>query len=128
MALEQVYLSPLGPGALPAVSEAGPRAILGLVSPHAGYQYSGHVAATSFAALAADGRPDSVVVLGFAHDARRARGALQTSGAWRTPLGDALVDEDLARAVAAHLPDRAASIAWRYRSPSSSTYTARACA
>jgi AmmeMemoRadiSam system protein B len=110
-AIEEAYRSPLGPGALPVVNEAGPREILGLVCPHAGYPYSGHVAATSFAALAADGRPDSVVVLGFAHRSRPSLGALQTSGAWRTPLGEAEIDQELATALAARLPKMVDSVA-----------------
>ncbi len=109
--IEQAYVSPLGPGVMPEVKETGPRAILGLVSPHAGYPYSGHVAATSFAALAADGRPDSVIVVGFSHRSRLSRGALQTSGAWRTPLGEARIEEDLAADLAARLPEMADSVA-----------------
>lgn len=108
--IEEAYLSPLGPGALPPVKETGPREILGLVSPHAGYPYSGPVAATSFAALAADGRPETVVVLGFSHRSRLSRGALQTSGAWHTPLGDAQIDERLAADLAARLPEMADSV------------------
>jgi AmmeMemoRadiSam system protein B len=109
--IEEAYLSPLGPGTLPVVNQAGPREILGLVCPHAGYPYSGHVAATSFAALAADGLPETVVVLGFSHRSRLSQGALQTSGAWRTPLGEAPIDESLAAAVAARLPEMADSVA-----------------
>ncbi len=108
--IEESYRSPLGPGALPVVEETGPRRILGLVSPHAGYAYSGHVAATSYAALAADGRPDTVVVLGFTHRSRLTGGALQTSGAWRTPLGDTQIDESLATEVAARLPEMADNV------------------
>ena len=109
--IEEAYRNPLGPGALPVVNEQGPREILGLVCPHAGYSYSGHVAATSFAALAADGRPASVIVLGFAHRSRLTLGATQTSGAWRTPLGEAQIDQDLAVAVAARLPEMVDSVA-----------------
>jgi AmmeMemoRadiSam system protein B len=103
--IEAAYLSPLGPGALPVVNPQGPRRIVGLVSPHAGYVYSGPVAAWSFAALAADGLPPQVVVLGFSHRSRLGAGALQTSGAWRTPLGEVLIDEELGAALSAYLPE-----------------------
>ncbi len=43
--IEGCYRHRLGPGKLPEVNEAGPRQIVGLVSPHAGYMYSGPPAA-----------------------------------------------------------------------------------
>ena len=41
-----------GPGQVPKVVEHGPRKIVGIVSPHAGYMYSGPVAANGFSRLA----------------------------------------------------------------------------
>ena len=109
--IEAAYRSPLGPGALPVVNPSGPRRIVGVVAPHAGYAYSGHVAATSYAALAVDGRPATVIVLGFTHRSRLTGGALQTSGAWRTPLGEAVIDEPLGSAIAILLPEMVDSVA-----------------
>ena len=103
--IEAAYLSPLGPGRLPEVNVQGPRRILGLVCPHAGYVYSGPVAAHSYYHLAADGLPRTVVVLGFSHRPLGLRGALQTSGAWQTPLGLAEVDAEAAAQVAQALPE-----------------------
>ncbi|MEI6500022.1 MAG: AmmeMemoRadiSam system protein B, partial [Armatimonadota bacterium] len=62
--LEDAYLDRRGPGELPQVDEAGPRELLGLISPHAGYVYSAPMAAYGFAALARDGRQETVVILG----------------------------------------------------------------
>src|SRR5712692_3336810 len=62
--IKECYTHPLGPGR-PAEVRAGPRRLVGLVVPHAGYTYSGPVAAHSYAALAADGWPKSFVI--FAH-------------------------------------------------------------
>src|SRR5438874_13737725 len=59
----ECYTHPLGPGRVPTV-RAGERRILGLVVPHAGYLYSGPVAAHAYAPLAADGWPPSFVILG----------------------------------------------------------------
>src|SRR2546428_591773 len=56
--IKECYTHPLGPGR-PAEVRAGPRRLVGLVVPHAGYVYSGPVAAHSYAALAADGAPQS---------------------------------------------------------------------
>ena len=46
---------------------AHPRNIVGLICPHAGYMYSGPVAAHAFYELAIDGKPDTVVLLGPNH-------------------------------------------------------------
>src|SRR5437016_11914333 len=61
--IKECYTHPLGPGRVPQLT-AGPRRLVGLVVPHAGYVYSGPVAAHSYSALAADGWPASFVVLG----------------------------------------------------------------
>ncbi len=103
--LREVYLSDLGPGHLPEANPQGPRRILGLVSPHAGYVYSGATAAHAFAALAEDGAPGTVLVIGPAHRMGGFGVGLQTQGAWRTPLGAALIDEATAQALAAALPE-----------------------
>lgn len=90
----------LGPGQEPEVAEDGARRFVGLVSPHAGYMYSGPVAAAGFAALAADGRPDTCVVIAPQHRGFSPGNVVQTSGAWQTPLGEMPVDAELAEAVA----------------------------
>ncbi len=61
--------------------------------PHAGYMYSGHVAGAAFARVAI---PRKVIVLGVRHHPRGEPAAILSSGAWRTPLGDAPIDEALA--------------------------------
>src|SRR2546427_382341 len=64
--IKECYTHPLGPGR-PAEVRAGPRRLVGLVVPHAGYVYSGPVAAHSYAALATDGWPKSFVIFGPNH-------------------------------------------------------------
>lgn len=103
--VEACYLSSRGPGRLPVVAQPGPRRLLGLVCPHAGYVYSGPVAAHAYAALADDGRPQRIVLLGPHHGRGRWVSALQTRGAWQTPLGQAPIDTELAERLAAALPD-----------------------
>src|SRR5881628_1510838 len=91
--IKECYTHPLGPGRVPEVRK-GERRLVGLVVPHAGYMYSGPVAAHSFAALAADGWPRSFVILGPNHHGQGAPLAL-TKHDWQTPLGSATVDVDL---------------------------------
>lgn len=69
---------------------------VGLIVPHAGYMYSGPVAAAGFAELGDQGRPDSVLVLGANHTGIGRPTSLSRAGVWRTPLGDAPVDTALA--------------------------------
>src|SRR5438445_5244406 len=64
--IRECYTHPLGPGRVPQVQRAE-RRIVGLVVPHAGYAYSGPIAAHSYSALAADGWPSSFVILGPKH-------------------------------------------------------------
>lgn len=103
--IDQCYLGPLGPGVAPKVNAGGPREIVGLVCPHAGYVFSGPTAAHAYAALAADGEPEVVVVIGLKHSPLHGGSAVQTAGAWRTPLGDAQIASDVAAAIASKLPD-----------------------
>jgi len=95
--LRECFLHQLGPGALPRLAADGPRRISALVSPHAGYMFSGPAAANGFAALAADGIPEIVVILGPSHYAADRRAAVSTSGSWRTPLGEVEIDGDLTK-------------------------------
>ena len=64
--------------------------------PHAGFIYSGHVAGAVFARVMI---PKKVLVLGVRHRPPGANVAILSSGAWRTPLGDAPIDEQLASAL-----------------------------
>lgn len=69
--------------------------------PHAGYVYSGHVAGAVYARIAV---PKKIVILGVRHYPRGENAAILSSGAWRTPLGDAQIDEPLAEALRAACP------------------------
>lgn len=88
----------LGPGHVPDVT-AGPKRILGVIVPHAGYMYSGPVAAHSYAQVASDGVPDSVVILGPNHTGHGSGVSIVTKGAWETPLGVASIDTNLAEQI-----------------------------
>jgi len=93
--MEECFLHRLGPGHLPAPSEEGPRRILGLICPHAGFQFSGPSAACAYAALAADGKPKTVVLLGTNHRLAGLPAAFDTAECWATPLGRIPVDVGL---------------------------------
>ncbi len=71
------------------------------VVPHAGYAYSGHVAAAVFSRIAI---PKKIIVIGVRHQPRGEALAIVSDGAWRTPLGDAPIDRALALRLRAACP------------------------
>ena len=83
----------------PAAARAPAKAAL---VPHAGYDYSGRIAAAAYARIAV---PRDVVLLSFHHRGRGSRFGIWSKGAWRTPLGDAPIAEDLVRRLMDAAPD-----------------------
>ncbi len=98
-AIVESYLSPFGPGALPEVPDHPLDAPRVLVVPHAGCMYSGPIAACGYAGVARRGRPAVTVILGPNHRGLTFADTIETSGAWRTPLGDAPIESDVAQAI-----------------------------
>ena len=96
--IEWCYTHRIGPGEVPSLQRGG-RRIIGLVSPHAGYMYSGPVAAHGFAALAQDGKPDRIIILGPNHHGIGSGVSLMSAGRWITPLGEVEVDGGLAKEI-----------------------------
>ncbi len=84
--IERCFTSTLGPGQVPKLNKDGPHKIAGAVVPHAGYPYSGPVAAHVYAALAEDGFPDTFVVIGPNHNGFGAAVSTTTED-FQTPLG-----------------------------------------
>ena len=83
-----------------APSEAKIRA-LGCVVPHAGYIYSGHVAGALYRRLE---MPRSMVILCPNHTGQGDPLAIMSEGAWRTPLGNVPINEDVAEQLKSHMP------------------------
>ena len=63
-----------------------------VVSPHAGYAYSGAVAASVFSAVVL---PRRYIILGPNHTGRGVPMALYPAGQWRTPLGSVEIDVEM---------------------------------
>jgi len=97
--IESCFKHKFGPGMIPSVAEDGPRKIVGLICPHAGYIYSGPVAANSYYRLALDGKVDVFAILGPNHYGVGSGLSTVESGVWRTPLGDVEVDADTAKEI-----------------------------
>jgi AmmeMemoRadiSam system protein B len=74
---------------------------LGCVVPHAGYIYSGHVAGALYSSIEL---PKRFIILCPNHTGMGAPLAIMNEGAWRTPLGDARLDAELAEALQLGFP------------------------
>lgn len=82
------------------ISESLPETIVAGIVPHAGWTFSGSLAALVFSAIKK--RHDKVntfVIFGAAHGYYGSSPALYDKGSWATPLGEAAIDEELADVV-----------------------------
>ena len=97
--IENCFLDKIGPGEIPLVNPKKGENIIGLVSPHAGYMYSGPVAANGFYKIALDGKPDTIIILGPNHRGFGEDISIMAEGKWETPLGELEIDTDLAESI-----------------------------
>jgi hypothetical protein len=74
--------------------KAAKKEVIGVVSPHAGYPYSGPVAGAVLSRIKFKG---TFVILGPSHTGRGKPFSIMTAGAWRTPLGQVEIDSDLGK-------------------------------
>ena len=79
-------------GLIPAAADK--QKALAVISPHAGYIYSGAVAGETFAAVEI---PQNIVVMGPNHHGYGAPVAMMEKGAWAMPLGEVPINTALAR-------------------------------
>ncbi|MGC9210017.1 MAG: AmmeMemoRadiSam system protein B [Acidilobus sp.] len=97
--IEDSFTHRLGPGSLPRTSQSRVRSSVGYLVPHAGYMYSGPVAAHSYYALAQEGAPKVVVVAGPNHTGLGESASVWRGDAWETPLGQVEVDNEVAKLI-----------------------------
>ena len=88
-----------GPGHLPPSEEFSRQRIYGIVSPHAGYVYSGAVAANGYYETSSMNF-DRIVMIGPNHYGIGTGLATVRNGIWETPLGEVEVDSELASQIA----------------------------
>jgi len=73
--------------------------VKGVVSPHAGYIYSGKVAVEVFSKIEI---PDTVVLIGPSHTGTGDMFALYPGGSWKTPFGSLVIDRELSESILKH--------------------------
>ena len=91
--IRDCFLHSFGPGKLPPLSDS--KNIIGVICPHAGYMYSGPIAAYSYYVISSL-KPDLVIIIWPNHWGIGCNIASMKEGLWRTPLGDVEVDTDAA--------------------------------
>ncbi|MCD5401730.1 AmmeMemoRadiSam system protein B, partial [candidate division NPL-UPA2 bacterium] len=69
---------------------------VGVVSPHAGYIYSGKVAGAVYSRIVP---AETFILLGPNHTGRGRPFSLMADGVWKTPLGSVEIDSDMARGI-----------------------------
>lgn len=70
--------------------------VLGIVAPHAGFKYSGDVAGAVYSRIEI---PDTVILIGPNHTGKGEAVAVMTEGTWSMPMGDIVIDHELANAI-----------------------------
>jgi len=90
---DQSSLSKTLASLIPDVPAAEKKEALAVVSPHAGYIYSGSVAGETFAKVKV---PENVVILGPNHTGNCLPVSLMDKGAWQMPMGEVGINEELA--------------------------------
>jgi len=94
--IKEYFLDKRGPGKLPEANQ-GEKNVKGLVVPHAGYMYSGAIAANSYYYLSKNGFADTFIILGPNHTGMGSGVSIMTEGSWETPLGTAPINKTLAK-------------------------------
>jgi len=72
--------------------------VIGLISPHAGYIYSGPVTG---AAVSRIKFKDTFIIMGPNHTGRGKPLSIMTEGTWKTPLGEVEIDSELGKQILA---------------------------
>lgn len=94
--IKECFLDDRGPGRLPKIIK-GDKKVRGLVVPHAGYIYSGAIAAHSYYFLTSNGFADTFIIIGPNHTGMGSGVSVMTEGIWQTPLGEIPINNDLAK-------------------------------
>jgi len=97
--IEQLFKGPLGPGSLPSLTDSEDSKLVGIIIPHAGYQYSGQAAAWAFSEAAKYGQKDTIVIIGPNHRGLGSPIAISNVEKWSTPLGETEVDSGLVKEI-----------------------------
>jgi len=111
--IEWCFKHRLGPGKIPKLgssrgfkglntkdeSNSSKSNIYGAIIPHAGYSYSGPIAAHAYYEIVENGFPETFIILCPNHTGLGSGISIFNEGKWNTPFGDVEIDEEFANAM-----------------------------
>jgi len=103
--IEHCFLDKRGPKTLPKVNP-GDKKIKGIIVPHAGFIYSGAIAAHSYNFLAKKGFADTFIIIGPNHTGMGSGVSVMTDGEWLTPFGTSKINEILGKQIRRDIIDK----------------------
>ena len=84
---------------MPGLAKKRTTKAVGIMVPHAGYEYSGRVAGSVYSRIEI---PDTVVIIGPNHTGLGSPAAIMTEGVWEMPFEAIRIDADLAVRIQKH--------------------------
>jgi len=99
--IKHCFLHEIGPQRLPEHDKniQHERNIKGVISPHAGFIFSGPIAAYHFLRLSYEKTPQTIIIIGPNHRGLGKEIAIMSAGYWETPLGNIEIDEQMAKEI-----------------------------
>ncbi|MFN3661095.1 MAG: AmmeMemoRadiSam system protein B, partial [Brevinematales bacterium] len=97
--LKECFLSKLGPGYIPNKPDKLLEKNFAIIVPHAGYIYSGPVAAHAYAEITKFGKPELVILIGPNHTGLGPIASIMSEGEWSIPTGRFRINSELAREI-----------------------------
>jgi AmmeMemoRadiSam system protein B len=83
------------------IEDAPKERVIGIVSPHAGLMYSGHVAGAVYSSIKF---PDTFILIGPNHTGLGSDVSIMSSGQWEIPTGVFAIDEKLGKTIIEKTP------------------------
>jgi len=102
--LNECFYSKFGPGDLPVKKRT--KETVGIISPHAGYMFSGPCATSAYKEVAESKFPETFIMLGLSHSGF---GTCLSLEDWKTPLGIVKNDKELQKAIGLPVDEEAHS-------------------
>jgi len=102
--IKNCFLDKRGPGSQPEIQNKKP-IVKGIVVPHAGFIYSGAIAAHSYQFLSEHGFGDVFIILGPNHTGMGSGVSVMSEGSWETPLGNIPINEKIGKKLTSGIID-----------------------
>ncbi len=97
--IKKSFLSDVGPQELPTATKPTKEKLCAIIVPHAGYQYSGPVAAWAYL-QASKYAPKTILIIGPNHSGFGPEVSIYPEGSWTTPLGKNSINDQLTHKIA----------------------------